>query len=136
MASQYWFSLMLLVSHELLHCASAAVHQHGVDTTERESDGSFRARDADHYDDESRHNVEFDHEAILGDCVLFTSLCLGDMRRERAGRVSQRSVVDKKCNRATVCDVRKSRSSGVGADFDRGHILLVHREREGSGRVR
>ncbi|XP_026322938.1 reticulocalbin-2 isoform X2 [Hyposmocoma kahamanoa] len=66
MASQYWFSLMLLVSHELLHCASAAVHQHSVDTTERESDGSFRARDAGHYDDEARHNVEFDHEAILG----------------------------------------------------------------------
>lgn len=57
---------MLLVSYELLHCASAAVHQHNVDTAERESDGSFRPRDADHYDDEERHNVEFDHEAILG----------------------------------------------------------------------
>lgn len=136
MASQYWFSLMLLVSHELLHCASAAVHQHGVHTVERESDGSFHARDADHYDDEARHNVEFDHEAILGDRVLFTSLCLYVMRRERAGRVSQHAVVDKKCNSATVCDVHKSRASGVGADFDCGHILLVHREREGSGRVR
>lgn len=83
---------MLLVSHELLHCASAAVHQHSVDTSERESDGSFRSRDADHYDDEERHNVEFDHEAILGARALFTSLCLDVIQCERAGRVSQRSV--------------------------------------------
>lgn len=136
MASQYWFSLMLLVSHELLHCASAAVHQHSVDTNERESDGSFRARDAGHYDNEARHNVEFDHEAILGAPTLFTSLCLDVIQRERAGRVSQYSVVDKKCNRATVCDVRENRAHRAGAGFYCGHVLLVHREREGGGRVR
>ncbi|CAB3231518.1 unnamed protein product [Arctia plantaginis] len=49
----------------LVYCASAAVHDHSMDTVERESDGSFRARDYDHYSD-SGHHSEFDHEAILG----------------------------------------------------------------------
>ncbi|XP_026737924.1 reticulocalbin-2 [Trichoplusia ni] len=63
------YLLSILLAHNLLlSCASAAVHgQHGhsVDTLERDSDGSFRARDYEHYGD-SGHNSEFDHEAILG----------------------------------------------------------------------
>lgn len=66
MASAYVLSFMfVLTQYLLLNCASAAVHNHQVDTQERESDGSFRARDFEHYGD-SGHNSEFDHEAILG----------------------------------------------------------------------
>lgn len=58
--------LSILLTHNMLvYCASAAVHDHSLDNVERESDGSFRARDYDHYGD-SGHNSEFDHEAILG----------------------------------------------------------------------
>lgn len=70
MASKYLLSFMLLLSHNLLNCASAAVHDHSIDNIERESDGSYRSRDAEHYGD-SGHNVEFDHEAILGNHDLF-----------------------------------------------------------------
>lgn len=35
-------------------------------TGERLKDGSFKARDADHHDEDGEHNMEFDHEAILG----------------------------------------------------------------------
>ncbi|XP_028156604.1 reticulocalbin-2 isoform X1 [Ostrinia furnacalis] len=67
MASEYFFSFLILLSHNvLLHCASAAVHSHSLDNNiERESDGSYRSRDFDHYND-AGHNSEFDHEAILG----------------------------------------------------------------------
>ncbi|XP_049871716.1 reticulocalbin-2 isoform X2 [Pectinophora gossypiella] len=65
MASHYWLSVLLVLSHNLLDCTSAAVHGNSLENAERESDGSYRARDAEHYGD-SGHNVEFDHEAILG----------------------------------------------------------------------
>ncbi|GBP86591.1 Reticulocalbin-2 [Eumeta japonica] len=42
-----------------------SVHSHNVENFERESDGSYRPRDHEHYS-ESGHNSEFDHEAILG----------------------------------------------------------------------
>ncbi|XP_075991858.1 reticulocalbin-2-like isoform X2 [Anticarsia gemmatalis] len=64
MAYKYFFG-MLLTHNMLLYCASAAVHGHSVDNLERETDGSFRARDYEHYGD-SGHNADFDHEAILG----------------------------------------------------------------------
>ncbi|XP_013147077.1 PREDICTED: reticulocalbin-2 [Papilio polytes] len=54
-----------LIAPYILHCTTAAVHNHNIDTIERESDGSYRARDYDHYTD-AGHNLEFDHEAILG----------------------------------------------------------------------
>jgi len=38
---------------------------HSVHTHERETDGAFSPRDHSHYEGEE-HNVEFDHEAILG----------------------------------------------------------------------
>lgn len=70
MASAFILAFMFLLTQNLLlNCASAAVHSHSVDTQEREGDGSYRARDFDHYGD-SGHNSEFDHEAILG--ALFT----------------------------------------------------------------
>ncbi|KAI8427402.1 hypothetical protein MSG28_001955 [Choristoneura fumiferana] len=66
MTSAFILSFMFLLTQNLLlNCASAAVHSHSVDTQEREGDGSYRARDFDHYGD-SGHNSEFDHEAILG----------------------------------------------------------------------
>lgn len=62
----YKYILGILLTHNmLLYCAAAAAHGHSVDNLERESDGSFRARDYEHYGD-SGHNTEFDHEAILG----------------------------------------------------------------------
>ncbi|CAH2065852.1 unnamed protein product, partial [Iphiclides podalirius] len=64
MAYKCFLSVLLIAPH-VLHCASAAVHSHNIDTAERESDGSYRARDFDHYSD-AGHNSEFDHEAILG----------------------------------------------------------------------
>ncbi|XP_045458854.1 reticulocalbin-2 [Melitaea cinxia] len=65
MSKQYFITLTLLLTPNILLCASAAVHSHSVDKTEREADGAYRPRDYDHYNDEG-HNVEFDHEAILG----------------------------------------------------------------------
>lgn len=59
---------VLLLSYNFFnYCASAAVHSHShsQNSLERESDGSFRSRDTDHYDDDVHHS-EFDHEAILG----------------------------------------------------------------------
>ncbi|XP_022820839.1 reticulocalbin-2 [Spodoptera litura] len=56
---------VLLTYNMSLYCGSAAVHGHSIDNLERETDGSFRARDYEHYGD-SGHNSEFDHEAILG----------------------------------------------------------------------
>ncbi|CAK1549578.1 unnamed protein product [Leptosia nina] len=61
----HFVSFMLLLSPNILFCASAAVHSHSLDNVERESDGAYRPRDAEHYNDVG-HNVEFDHEAILG----------------------------------------------------------------------
>lgn len=60
-----YFLGILLTHNMLMYCASAAVHGHSVDTLERETDGSFRPRDYEHFS-ESGHNSEFDHEAILG----------------------------------------------------------------------
>ncbi|XP_053604986.1 reticulocalbin-2-like isoform X2 [Plodia interpunctella] len=67
MAPQYILSLILLLTYSMVqHCASAAVHSHAVEQNqERESDGSYKSRDHDHYN-EGEHNSEFDHEAILG----------------------------------------------------------------------
>lgn len=56
---------ILLIITQNLYCVLAAAHGHSVDNLERESDGSYRPRDQDHYGD-SGHNMEFDHEAILG----------------------------------------------------------------------
>ncbi|CAH2105080.1 unnamed protein product [Euphydryas editha] len=65
MSKQFYITLMLLLTPNILLCASAAVHSHSVDNTEREADGAYRPRDYEHYND-GGHNVEFDHEAILG----------------------------------------------------------------------
>ncbi|XP_045761406.1 reticulocalbin-2 isoform X1 [Maniola jurtina] len=66
MAIQYLMSFLLLLTPNILVillCAS--VHSHSIDTNEREMDGAYRPRDYEHYND-AGHNVEFDHEAILG----------------------------------------------------------------------
>ncbi|CAK1603584.1 unnamed protein product [Parnassius mnemosyne] len=64
MAYKCFLPVLLIVPY-VIHCTSAAVHSHNIETAERESDGSYRARDFDHYSD-AGHNLEFDHEAILG----------------------------------------------------------------------
>lgn len=71
MLMQYLTLLVYLLTPNISLCASAAVHSHSVDTPERESDGAYRPRDYDHYTN-AGHNVEFDHEAILGtSCRLY-----------------------------------------------------------------
>ncbi|XP_047507525.1 reticulocalbin-2 isoform X1 [Pieris napi] len=65
MYCQYYVSFVLLLTPNILFCASAAVHSHSLDDPERESDGAYRPRDSEHFNDMG-HNVEFDHEAILG----------------------------------------------------------------------
>lgn len=78
MASERIFYFFILFStNVLMQCASAAVHSHShaVDNNlERESDGSYRARDYEHYGD-AGHNSEFDHEAILGARLCLQSFC-------------------------------------------------------------
>lgn len=75
MFAQYLTLLVFLLTPNISLCASAAVHSHSVDSPERESDGAYRPRDSDHYTD-AGHNVEFDHEAILGAsyCLYVTLL--------------------------------------------------------------
>lgn len=87
MVYKYFFGFVL-THNMLLYCATAAVHGHGVDNNhlERESDGSYRPRDYDHYGD-TGHNVEFDHEAILGsvkDAEEFDSLSPEESRKRLA----------------------------------------------------
>lgn len=49
------------------HGAVANTHKHGKhNSKERVKDGIFVARDAHHHGDQGEHNVEFDHEAIIG----------------------------------------------------------------------
>ncbi|XP_072936513.1 reticulocalbin-2 [Epargyreus clarus] len=60
------FLYLLLLTPSAVYCASAAVHSHNhLDSNEKESDGAYRQRDYDHYS-MGAHNVEFDHEAIIG----------------------------------------------------------------------
>lgn len=78
MASHRVLSLILLLTHHtIFYCASAAVH-HSLDTNERDSDGAYKARDSDHYSG-LQHNVDFDHEAILGTYIFvpYLPFCLG-----------------------------------------------------------
>lgn len=77
---------VLLTYNMSLYCGSAAVHGHSIDNLERETDGSFRARDYEHYGD-SGHNSEFDHEAILGTITYLLLFC--DVDRPLARKVLQ-----------------------------------------------
>lgn len=88
MASEYVLCFLILISHNvLLHCASAAVHTNAVDNSlEREADGSYRARDHEHYGD-AGHNSDFDHEAILGAHSCLQCFCFR-VTVGRAGRVA------------------------------------------------
>ncbi|KAF9803618.1 hypothetical protein SFRURICE_018548 [Spodoptera frugiperda] len=69
---------VLLTYNMSLYCGSAAVHGHSIDNLERETDGSFRARDYEHYGD-SGHNSEFDHEAILVLALMYY-ISIGSVR--------------------------------------------------------
>lgn len=73
--------VLLFIAHNL-YCVLAAAHVHSVDNIERESDGSYKPRDQDHYGD-SGHNTEFDHEAILGARCFTTSFVFTTLRRRR-----------------------------------------------------
>lgn len=49
------------------HGAVANTHKHErPNSKERVKDGIFVPRDAHHHGDQGEHNVEFDHEAIIG----------------------------------------------------------------------
>lgn len=57
--------LLALVICDLAIGATTHKHDHHGHK-ERLEDGSFSPRDAHHHGDGGEHNVEFDHEAILG----------------------------------------------------------------------
>lgn len=78
-----WFSrpngivllLLALAFIEPSNGATTRKHDHHGHK-ERLEDGSFSPRDTHHHGDGGEHNVEFDHEAILGnfDCVRMIQL--------------------------------------------------------------
>lgn len=57
--------LLALVIIDSSNGATTHKHDHHGHK-ERLEDGSYSARDAHHHGDGGEHNVEFDHEAILG----------------------------------------------------------------------
>lgn len=57
--------LLALAVIGLSNAATTHKHDHHGHK-ERLEDGSFSPRDAHHHSDGGEHNVEFDHEAILG----------------------------------------------------------------------
>lgn len=60
----------MATAHQQCHSATTHKHTHsiggGVASKERLQDGSYSPRDAHHHGEDGEHNVEFDHEAILG----------------------------------------------------------------------
>ena len=72
---QLGFLVLLSSAISLCYAASAHIHtQHGkgknAGSRERTEDGAYSPRDTGHYQD-GEHHQEFDHEAILGEFVLF-----------------------------------------------------------------
>lgn len=63
-------SLLVVFALHTSLCQSATTHKHGhsmgTGSKERLEDGSYSPRDAHHHGEDGEHNVEFDHEAILG----------------------------------------------------------------------
>lgn len=63
-------SAFLLVISTLPVLGAVASHKHEkYDSKERLKDGIFRPPDAHHYEN-SQHNVQFDHEAIIGNFII------------------------------------------------------------------
>lgn len=57
----------LIILSAFSFVASTSMHTHKRSgQKEREEDGAFVHRDANHYDSDGKHNEHFDHEAILG----------------------------------------------------------------------
>ena len=135
MALKY-FLCVLLSYNMLLYCASAAVHGHSVDNLERESDGSYRARDYEHYGD-SGHNSEFDHEAILGATEYFIAFIM--WRSRRLAREILQQLAQLIRNAIAVGarrDVANERIVYYGAAGIGLYLLLLHRECAGGRGVR
>lgn len=62
--------LILLALAVIEPSNGATTHKHDHHGhKERLEDGSFSPRDTHHHGDGGEHNVEFDHEAILGNCL-------------------------------------------------------------------
>lgn len=57
--------LLALLILKPINGATTHKHDHHANK-ERLEDGSYSSRDAHHHGDGGEHNVEFDHEAILG----------------------------------------------------------------------
>lgn len=66
----------------------AATHNHAHNHhKERVEDGAFAPRDSHHHSDDGEHNVEFDHEAILGsvkDAEEFDNLSPAEAKKRLA----------------------------------------------------
>lgn len=58
--------LVLLVAVPSFGAVVTHNHGHHTHNKERLEDGAFAGRDIHHHGDDGEHNVEFDHEAILG----------------------------------------------------------------------
>lgn len=68
------FVILTLAICQLANGATTHKHDHHGHK-ERLEDGSYSPRDVHHHGDGGEHNVEFDHEAILGE-----SFVLGNLR--------------------------------------------------------
>lgn len=67
--SKYSFNVLcafIFISCTIWNVESATTHKHVHGSKERLEDGTYSPRDAHHHNEDGEHNVEFDHEAILG----------------------------------------------------------------------
>lgn len=66
------YLLLIIILLNIIHLiSSATTHKHVIssptdDNKERLIDGVYKSRDSHHYDKDGEHNIEFDHEAIIG----------------------------------------------------------------------
>lgn len=65
-------TMLVLVAGTMPAHAGITPHKHEKHTSkERVKDGIYNARDTHHSDSNGEHNVEFDHEAIIGEKHFF-----------------------------------------------------------------
>lgn len=70
MIKMKFYILLIATVYPMFQVSAAATHKHEKSSSkERLQDGAYSSRDAHHYKD-GEHNVEFDHEAIIGINVI------------------------------------------------------------------